>query len=380
MTFKHFPTYMTEDEFVQFWKEYFEEHQMTEKEDVNIYVHYPWCRSVCKFCIFGALKLEENRHLVEPYERATLRMMERMAPIIETQKVSELFFGGGTPSLWTFDSLKRMTEILPNYDNIGIRRTEIHPSDMTDERMDFMINVMKFHHISIGVQSFDKESCIGQNRIHVSPEHLAYVVKTFQKAGLYVNCDLVALFNGPDEKNWDIFKEDLKIMETVVHPDAMTVSPNYRVDYYNNSIRFRKIIKEFNDNQTGGYHLNYGDIAFSLDKMDIIRHMDKPYIFLTDEYAKFVLDHPVLSETKTKEEMDNRNMIAFGGIDGEGAFSRTSEYHYISGRYIPQDDEFHYRCKKKSMFERLNITDDNDFYNNEIHIGQGFILPPPIRE
>ena len=38
VTFKNFPTYMAEDEFIQFWKEYFEEHQMKEKEDVNIYV------------------------------------------------------------------------------------------------------------------------------------------------------------------------------------------------------------------------------------------------------------------------------------------------------------------------------------------------------
>ena len=376
MKFDQYPVYLDENEFVQFWKEYFEEHEMKDNEDVNIYVHYPWCRSVCKFCIFGALKYEDNRNLVVPYENATLRMMERMAPILEKQTISELFFGGGTPSLWTLESLKRMTEILPNYDKIGIRRTEIHPFDMTEERIDFMIDTMKFHHISIGVQSFNKECCKSQNRIHITPEKLSEVVKTFQNAGIYVNCDLVAMFDGPDPKNWDIFKEDIELMANIVHPDAMTVSPNYREDYYNNSITFRKIIKEF-DQRHDDYHLNYGDIGFSLDKMDIIRHMDRPYIFITEEYSKFVIDHPVLSETKSKEAMDNRNMIAFGGISKECAFSRTSEFHYINGMYIPEDDEFNYTCTKHAMFERLSIDRDEDLYKNEIKIGQGFILPAP---
>lgn len=379
MKFDQYPVYLDEDEFVQFWKEYFEDHQMKENEDVNIYVHFPWCRSVCKFCIFGALKLDDAKNIVAPYEKATLRMMEKMAPIIEKQKVSELFFGGGTPSLWSMESLNRMTEIIPNYNDIGIRRTEIHPIDMTEERMDFMINTMKFHHISIGVQSFNKEACKDQGRIHITPEKLAHIVHTFQKAGLYVNCDLVAMFNGQDPKNWDIFKEDIELMANIVHPDAMTVSPNYREDYYNISYKFRQIIKEFNDKHSD-YHLNYGDIGFSLDKMDIIRYMDKPYIFVTENYSQFVIDHPVLSETKTKEQMDNRNMIAFGGITGECAFSRTAEYHYISGLYIPSDDEFRYTCSKHGMFERLSINNDDAYYNNQIKIGQGFILPPPVKE
>ena len=373
-----YPIYLDEDGFIQFWKNYFDNHQMKDGEDIMIYVHYPWCRSVCKFCVFGALKYEDHKNIILPYEKATLRMMEKMAPIIDKQNISELFFGGGTPSLWSFDALKRMTEIIPNYDKIGIRRTEIHPYDMTSTRMDYLINVMKFHHISIGIQSFNEEACKNQNRIHVSPERLSEIVKVFQKNGLYVNCDLVALFDGQDEKNWDIFKQDLELMANIVHPDAMTVSPNYRVDYYNNSLKFRKIIKEFDSNHKD-YHMNYGDSAFSLDKMDIIRHMDKPYIFLTEDYARFVIDHPVLSETKTKEQMDNRNMIAFGGVHKESAFSRTSEFHYINGKYIPQDDEFIYTCNKHPMFERMSIDNDEDFFNNEIRMGQGFILPPPIK-
>ena len=378
MKIEQYPIYLNEDGFVEFWKEYFQEHQMKDNEDVSIYVHYPWCRSVCKFCIFGALKYEDYKNIILPYEKATLRMMEKMAPIIEKQEISELFFGGGTPSLWSFDSLKRMRQIIPNYDKIGIRRTEIHPYDMTSTRMDYLINVMNFHHISIGIQSFNEEACRDQNRIHVSAERLAEIVKVFQKNGIYVNCDLVALFNGQDSKNWDIFKDDLEKMASIVHPDAITVSPNYREDYYNNSIKFREVIKEFNDHQSD-YHLNYGDSAFSLDKMDVIRHMDRPYIFLTDEYAKFVIDHPVLNETKTKEQMDNRNMIAFGGIDKEIAFSRTSEFHYISGKYIPHEDEFIYNCNKQHMFERMALNKESDLFNNEIRMGQGFILPPPIK-
>lgn len=376
MEFNHYPVYLSEDEYIQFWKDYFNEHELKDNEEVSIYVHYPWCRSVCKFCVFGALKYDDNKRIIKPYEDAVLRVMKKMAPIIEDKKIAEIFFGGGTPSLWSYEALSEMTKIIPNWDKIDIRRTEVHPSDMTDERINFMVDVMKFDHVSMGIQSFDIDACHGQNRIHVSPYKLAEIVKKFHDKGIMVNCDLVAMFNGPDPKNWDIFRQDLLDMANIVKPDGITVSPNYREDYYNDSVEFRKIIKAFSDNQNV-YHINYGDWAFSLDKMDIIRYMDNCYMFLTDEYSKFSSRFHVLHETKNKEYLDSRNMIAFGGIHGESAFARTSEYHYLSGNYIPGDDEFIYTLKKQSMFERMAIKEDKDYFDKPITIGQGFHLQPP---
>ena len=171
MRYESYPVYLSEDEYVDFWRDYFKHHELKDNEDISLYIHYPWCRSVCKFCVFGALKYDDHKSIINQYEQATLRLIEKMRPVIEPLNISELFFGGGTPSLWSIESLEKMTTLIPNYDNIGIKRTEVHPFDMSKERMDFMINVMKFDHVSMGIQSFNENACRSQNRIHVSPEN-----------------------------------------------------------------------------------------------------------------------------------------------------------------------------------------------------------------
>lgn len=378
MDTKYYPAYLSEDDFVKFWQDYYRNHQWTEKDDLSLYVHYPWCRSVCKFCVFGALKYDDHKNIISDYERAVLKMMEKMDPVTSTRTPNEIYFGGGTPSLWTYDSLREMTKVISNYDKIKIRRTEVHPCDLTPERIDFLINVMRFEHVSIGVQSFDLESNYGQNRIPIDPKKLTDAVREFQKCGSYVNVDLVAMFNGDDPGNWDIFRNDLEIAANMVKPDELTVHPNYRSgDYYGISVEFRKIIKEFADHHPE-YHLNYGDWGFSLDRMDILRFMDSPYLFLTKDYSEFAKKHPSLKEVKRQEELDNRNIVAFGGIQNEVAFSRTSEFNRIDGLYQPYEKEFVFKATKESMFERLDKESEEELYDNSFYVGH-FKLPPPKR-
>lgn len=380
MKFDSYPVYLSEDEYVEFWKDYYREHNWKDGEDLAWYVHYPWCRSVCKFCVFGALKYNANDPRVMIYENAVLKMMEKMAPVIGQRIPSELFFGGGTPSLWTMESLKRMTEILPNYDKIPIRRTELHPFDITPERLEFLVNDMKFHHVSFGIQSFDKGANIGQNRIPVDTKKFAEDVRQFQKNGLWVNMDLVCLFNGDAEENWGIFENDLRIAAEVVQPDGLTVSPNYKsADFYGNSVRFREIIKKFSE-EYPQYHINNGDIAYSTDYVDIMKYMDQSYIFLTEPYAQFVKDFPVLKENKSVDDLTYRNIIAFGGIADETAFSRTAEFDYMDGKYEFGDDEFRFYTTKREMFSRLRITDEEQLYDNKFYVGRYELLPPLRRD
>lgn len=377
MQIDKYPVFLDEDEYVEFWKDYIEA-KGDDFKNFSIYVHYPWCLSVCKFCIFGALKYEPGSPEIPAYENAVLNMMRKMAPIIEPKIADELFFGGGTPSLWTFESLRQMTQIIPNYDKIRIRRTEVHPHDLTPERVKFLIEEMKFHQISIGVQSFDRNANLGQNRIPVDADKLAVAVKEFQDNGLHVNMDLVALFNGDDAINWDIFENDLKIAEEKIHPDGITVSPNYKSsDYYGNSIEFRKIIKRFCD-VSPTYHINNGDSAFSLDYVDIMKYMDSPYLLLTKEYSEFASQFPAIKENKTVEELTNRNIIGFGGMEKETCFSRTSELDFITGKYQFQTEEFRYSLVKRDVFKNLRQQEEIDLYSNSLSVGH-YTLPPPLK-
>ena len=69
-----------------------------------LYIHIPWCVRKCPYCDFnshgqkGALPQAE-------YVAALLRDLEQDLPLVWGRTVSSIFFGGGTPSLFSADSI-----------------------------------------------------------------------------------------------------------------------------------------------------------------------------------------------------------------------------------------------------------------------------------
>ena len=48
-----YPYYLHNNEkFVEYWKKYFEEYPLKDTDRFEIYIDFPFCRSICKFCVF----------------------------------------------------------------------------------------------------------------------------------------------------------------------------------------------------------------------------------------------------------------------------------------------------------------------------------------
>ena len=134
---------------------------------LSLYVHLPWCARRCPYCDFNAhrapAKIPENEYI-----RALLRDVESALPLIWGRRIIAVFFGGGTPSLFSGEG---MDELL-----CGLRaRLPIAPdAEITMEANPGAIEAEKFaafraagiNRLSLGAQSFDDDKLAALGRIH----------------------------------------------------------------------------------------------------------------------------------------------------------------------------------------------------------------------
>lgn len=135
---------------------------------LGLYVHIPFCRSLCDFCPY--CKEVWNRARCDRYIDALLREIHMVGG--EKRTVTSLYFGGGTPAL-AADRLGEIIEALSEHftitEGIGV---ELHPSDVTVPVLQ-TLKAAGVTRISIGIQSFQEKFQGLLGRPPVNPEKLA---------------------------------------------------------------------------------------------------------------------------------------------------------------------------------------------------------------
>lgn len=68
-------------------------------ENLGLYVHIPFCRSLCSFCPYCKMLYDEMS--ASEYVEALLKEIKMVGEMNngEKKRVSSLYFGGGTPAL-----------------------------------------------------------------------------------------------------------------------------------------------------------------------------------------------------------------------------------------------------------------------------------------
>src|SRR5690348_7773568 len=73
---------------------------------LSLYIHIPWCLKKCPYCDFNSHELRNPSSMPESeYVAALIRDLEVMVPQVWGRKVISIFFGGGTPSLFSARSI-----------------------------------------------------------------------------------------------------------------------------------------------------------------------------------------------------------------------------------------------------------------------------------
>src|SRR6218665_3567832 len=71
---------------------------------LSLYIHIPWCVRKCPYCDFNS---HESRNPIPEtaYVDALIADLEQATPNIWGRKVRSIFFGGGTPSLFSAEAI-----------------------------------------------------------------------------------------------------------------------------------------------------------------------------------------------------------------------------------------------------------------------------------
>ncbi|HEX6266155.1 MAG TPA: radical SAM family heme chaperone HemW [Burkholderiales bacterium] len=138
---------------------------------LTLYIHIPWCVRKCPYCDFNSHEragaLPENEYLA-----CLFRDIEASLPSVWGRRVASIFIGGGTPSLFSPESI----DILLS----GVRaRLQVEPqAEITLEANPGTVEASRFrgfrqagvNRISIGIQSFDDRMLAALGRIHSAAE------------------------------------------------------------------------------------------------------------------------------------------------------------------------------------------------------------------
>jgi oxygen-independent coproporphyrinogen-3 oxidase len=134
---------------------------------LSLYVHLPWCVRKCPYCDFNSHALR-NEMPAERYIDALMRDLEVELPLIWGRPVQSVFFGGGTPSLFSAAQIERMLSGFRGLlDIVPGAEVTLEANPGTVERDSFSAyRDAGVNRVSLGVQSFDDRMLEAIGRIH----------------------------------------------------------------------------------------------------------------------------------------------------------------------------------------------------------------------
>lgn len=165
---------------------------------LGLYVHLPWCVRKCPYCDFNSHALHAGVDRAH-YARALVRDFERELPLIEGRPLESVFFGGGTPSLFTPEEIAGLLEALAARHPLakGAEVTlEANPGTIERGRFE-AYRAAGINRVSLGAQSFAARALSRLGRIH-SPAETLCAVEELHAAGL-TNFNLDLMYALPDQ-------------------------------------------------------------------------------------------------------------------------------------------------------------------------------------
>ena len=176
----------------------------------GIYVHIPWCRSICTYCDFD--RQAHAFELIPAYVEALVADIARQPAV----RAHSVFFGGGTPSLLepgqigaVLRACRQRFEVVP-----GAEITvEANPGDL-DAALVAGYVAAGVNRFSLGVQSFDDMLLRLLGRRHTGAEAEEAIREARRGGAANLSLDLMYGLPGQDARQWRETLERAVALET----------------------------------------------------------------------------------------------------------------------------------------------------------------------
>lgn len=126
------------------------------KTPISLYMHIPFCESLCLFCACNVV-IQKNKGVAPPYLEVLKREAERVSRSISKHRpVVQFHWGGGTPTYLSADQIEDLFEFTREHftfapdSEIGI---EVDPRVTSRAQLE-MLRKLGFNRLSMGIQDF----------------------------------------------------------------------------------------------------------------------------------------------------------------------------------------------------------------------------------
>jgi len=179
---------------------------LTSGQPVALYVHIPFCRTLCPFCCFNRYLFKEDK--ARQYFQSLKRELDLY--IQRGFKFSSVYFGGGTPPIM-MDELLGFIDYLKARFEVKEISLETTPAEINWQNIELLKGV-GINRLSIGVQSFDNDVLEAMGRVPSSGEEAREKVLMAEGHFATVNIDLI--FNFPFQ-SLEQFEADIETFKSL---------------------------------------------------------------------------------------------------------------------------------------------------------------------
>ncbi|MDD3304755.1 MAG: radical SAM family heme chaperone HemW [Bacilli bacterium] len=354
-----------------------------------VYVHIPFCSSICTYCDF--CKLYYDKTLIKTYLKALeLEIMN----IYNGEPIRTIYIGGGTPSVLDMEDLKHLFEILKIFScqNLEEYTIECNVEDIEEEKLKLFKN-NGINRLSIGVQTFNPKflKILGRNYTYESVSNAIEIAKEVEFTNISI--DLIYGINGQtiDDLKTDLTKllkldiPHVSLYSLIIEPHTKLYINNFKdLDEDLNASMYEWINKILMDNGYNHYEIsNYAKEGYE-SKHNLVYWHNEEYYGFGLSASSFIqnkridntrsLNHYLEGSYKLNElELTKREMMENEMILGLRLTSGVNKNHFYSlyGKKIEDVFDLQNLLENKLLIDdgiNIYIPSDKFFISNSILI------------
>lgn len=202
--------------------------QLSSLPPLSLYVHLPWCIRKCPYCDFNSHEMRAADLPEARYLEALMADLDAALPLLWGRTVHSIFFGGGTPSLFSPEAIGRLLSDLRARLRLAADvevTLEANPGTFETDRFRAFRDA-GITRLSVGVQSFNDAHLQAIGRVHDRRQALAALEEAARSFDTF-NLDLMYALPG---QSLDQLRADMDQALAFAPPHLsiyhLTIEPN----------------------------------------------------------------------------------------------------------------------------------------------------------
>jgi len=318
---------------------------------LSIYIHIPFCNTVCYYCGCNKIVTKDRRKAIDYMSHLHQEIAMQAEMFDGDRTVNQIHFGGGTPSFIDNSSLAALMNELHVYfpiagDDVGEYSIEIDPREVDAESVQ-MLRDIGFNRLSIGVQDLDDSVQLAVNR--VQSERETFDVINAARANDFRSVSVDLMYGLPNQ-TIDSFKRTLdKVIE--VQPDRLSL-----FNYAHMPTLFKPQRR-----------INEADLPSAVTKLEILKQSSEQlqqagYVYIGMDHFARPDDELAIAQREGKLQRNFQGYSTHGDCDllalgvtaiGQTRNSFSQNYRDIDPYYAALD------AGRLPIFRGMNLSDDD---------------------